>query len=103
MSAAFGSRCRPVGAGQPGAENVGGEDCPGGGQDDGVGMVAAILIDATIVRMLLVPAVMQLLGRRNWWQPRTLERWMPQLHVEGRPDTYLPPHDDAEPTPSTAQ
>jgi putative drug exporter of the RND superfamily len=55
----------------------------------GVGMVAAILVDATIIRMLLVPAVMQLLGRRNWWQPRALERWVPQLHVEGRPDTYL--------------
>ena len=35
----------------------------------GVGMVAAILIDATVVRMLLVPAVMQLLGDRNWWRP----------------------------------
>ena len=56
----------------------------------GVGMVAAILVDATIVRMLLVPAVMQLLGRSNWWLPRPLERWVPQLHVEGRPDTFLP-------------
>jgi RND superfamily putative drug exporter len=67
----------------------------------GVGMAAAILIDATIVRMLLVPAVMQLLGRRNWWQPRPLERWVPQLHVEGRPDTFLPPFDDAQPILST--
>lgn len=64
----------------------------------GVGMVAAILIDATIVRMLLVPAVMQLLGRRNWWQPRAFDRWMPQLHVEGRPDTYLQDVDDVEST-----
>jgi RND superfamily putative drug exporter len=68
----------------------------------GVGMVAAILIDATIVRMLFVPAVMHLLGRRNWWQPRSLERWMPQLHIEGRPDTFLPPPDHTEPAPSTA-
>lgn len=56
----------------------------------GVGMAAAILVDATIVRMLLVPAVMRLLGRSNWWLPRPLERWVPQLHVEGRPETFLP-------------
>jgi RND superfamily putative drug exporter len=49
----------------------------------GIGMVAAILIDATIVRMLLVPAVMQLFGQRNWWMPRALDRWVPELHVEG--------------------
>ena len=36
----------------------------------GIGMAAAILIDATIVRMVLVPAVMQLLGDRNWWMPQ---------------------------------
>jgi RND superfamily putative drug exporter len=66
----------------------------------GVGMVAAILVDATIVRMLLVPAVMQLLGRGNWWLPRQLERWVPQLHVEGRPDTFLPVPDAATPTPA---
>ena len=39
----------------------------------GVGMVAAILVDATIIRMLLVPAVMHLLGRGNWWLPRSLD------------------------------
>jgi len=36
----------------------------------GVGLAAAILLDATIVRMLLVPATMELLGDRNWWLPR---------------------------------
>ncbi|MGH3382948.1 MAG: MMPL family transporter [Nocardioidaceae bacterium] len=61
----------------------------------GVGMVAAIVVDATIVRMLLVPAVMQLLGRGNWWLPRTLDRWLPQLHVEGRADTFRPANDPA--------
>ena len=61
----------------------------------GVGMVAAILVDATIVRMLLVPAVMQLLGRRNWWLPRSLDRWVPQLHVEGRADMFLPAEETA--------
>jgi RND superfamily putative drug exporter len=68
----------------------------------GVGMVAAILVDATIVRMLLVPAVMQLLGRSNWWLPRRLERWVPQLHVEGRPNTFLPVREAATPTPVSA-
>jgi RND superfamily putative drug exporter len=43
----------------------------------GIGMAAAILIDATIVRMVLVPAVMQLLGDRNWWLPRWLARVLP--------------------------
>ncbi|PSK97889.1 RND superfamily putative drug exporter [Haloactinopolyspora alba] len=55
----------------------------------GVGMAAAILVDATIVRMLLVPAVMNLLGRANWWLPSWLDRRLPQLHVEGRPELYL--------------
>jgi len=40
----------------------------------GVGLAAAILVDATVVRMILVPAVMQLLGERNWWLPRWLDR-----------------------------
>jgi RND superfamily putative drug exporter len=56
----------------------------------GVGMVAAILIDATLVRMLLVPAVMQLLGRRNWWLPPTVDRLLPQLHIEGHSADYSP-------------
>ena len=58
----------------------------------GVGMAAAILIDATVVRMLLVPSVMHLLGRANWWLPNWLGRRLPQLHVEGRPEVHLPEH-----------
>ena len=53
-------------------------------------MAAAILIDATVVRLLLVPAVMHLLGRANWWLPAWLDRRLPQLHVEGRPEVHLP-------------
>jgi RND superfamily putative drug exporter len=45
----------------------------------GVGMAAAILVDATIVRMVLVPAVMQLMGRANWWIPGWLDRILPRL------------------------
>ncbi|MCW6007373.1 MMPL family transporter [Micromonospora sp. CPCC 205371] len=56
----------------------------------GFGMAVAILIDATVVRMLLVPAVMHLLGRANWWLPARLDRSLPQLHVEGRPDVGVP-------------
>jgi RND superfamily putative drug exporter len=45
----------------------------------GVGMATAILVDATVVRMVLVPAVMQLMGRANWWIPRWLDRVLPRL------------------------
>ena len=45
----------------------------------GVGMASAILIDATVVRMLLVPSVMYLLGPVNWWMPEWLGRHLPQL------------------------
>jgi RND superfamily putative drug exporter len=48
----------------------------------GIGLASAIFLDATIVRMVLVPAVMQLLGSRNWWIPNWLERVLPQLDVE---------------------
>jgi RND superfamily putative drug exporter len=48
----------------------------------GVGMATAILVDATIVRMVLVPAVMQLMGRANWWIPGWLDRLLPRLDGE---------------------
>jgi putative drug exporter of the RND superfamily len=48
----------------------------------GVGLSTAIFLDATVVRMVLVPAVMQLLGARNWWIPGWLERILPRLDVE---------------------
>jgi len=48
----------------------------------GIGLAAAIFLDATVVRMVLVPAVMQLLGPRNWWIPDWLERRLPRLDVE---------------------
>ncbi len=56
----------------------------------GVGMAAAILIDATVVRLLLVPAVMYMLGKANWWMPAWLGRILPELHVEGHPEDHLP-------------
>ncbi|MFL6127618.1 MAG: MMPL family transporter [Mycobacteriales bacterium] len=56
----------------------------------GVGMAAAILIDATIVRMVLVPSAMQLLGRANWWLPGWLDRVLPRVRVEGAADHGAP-------------
>ncbi len=49
----------------------------------GFGLAIAVLIDATIVRMLLVPATMELLGEKNWWIPRWLDRILPRIDVEG--------------------
>jgi RND superfamily putative drug exporter len=49
----------------------------------GVGMAAAVAIDATLVRCVLVPSVMSLLGRRAWWMPAWLERSAPSIEIEG--------------------
>jgi len=51
----------------------------------GLGLAVAVLIDATVVRMVLVPAAMELLGDRNWWFPKWL-RWLPAIHIDGTPD-----------------
>ena len=59
----------------------------------GVGMATAVLVDATIVRMVLVPAVMQLLGRANWWMPRWLDRALPRL--DGPAPPPVPATEDA--------
>jgi RND superfamily putative drug exporter len=48
----------------------------------GLGLALAVLLDATLVRMVVVPATMALLGDRNWWIPRWLDRLLPRLHVE---------------------
>jgi RND superfamily putative drug exporter len=49
----------------------------------GLGLSMAILLDATIVRMVMVPATMALLGRANWWLPRWLDRRLPHLSPDG--------------------
>jgi RND superfamily putative drug exporter len=46
------------------------------------GLAVAVLVDATVVRSVLVPASMKLLGKRNWYLPRWLQ-WLPDLHIEG--------------------
>ena len=48
-----------------------------------VGLTVAVLVDATIVRMMLVPATMELMGDTNWWLPRWLDRILPNIDLEG--------------------
>jgi putative drug exporter of the RND superfamily len=48
----------------------------------GIGMATAIFVDATVVRMVLVPAVMQLMGTANWWIPGWLDRVLPRVNIE---------------------
>jgi putative drug exporter of the RND superfamily len=56
----------------------------------GLGLAAAIAIDATVVRMILVPATMTLMGKANWWLPGWLDRLLPHLSVEGDPTVVQP-------------
>ncbi len=49
----------------------------------GFGLAVAVLVDATVVRLVLVPATMVLLGHANWWIPRWLDRLLPPVHIEG--------------------
>jgi len=57
----------------------------------GLGMAVAVFFDATIVRMVLVPATMELLGARNWWMPAWLDRLLPKINVEGKHHTKPAP------------
>ena len=66
----------------------------------GIGLASAVFLDATVVRMLLVPATMELLGDKNWWLPRWLDRILPHIDVEGAhalEDEDLPPVAEPEP------
>ena len=49
----------------------------------GVGLAVAVFLDVTLIRMVLVPAAMSLLGHRAWWLPRWLDRRLPAIHLEG--------------------
>jgi RND superfamily putative drug exporter len=57
----------------------------------GLGMAVAVAVDATVVRCLLVPAVMVLLGRASWWLPGWLDRRLPHMSIEGAPDPAAAP------------
>ena len=52
----------------------------------GVGLAVAVLLDVTLVRMVLVPAAMSLLGHRAWWLPAWLDRLLPTIDLEGGDD-----------------
>ena len=54
----------------------------------GLGLATAIAIDATVVRMVLVPATMALMGRANWWLPGWLDRLLPHLSLETDPTVH---------------
>ena len=58
-------------------------------QQFGFGLAAAVFLDATIVRMILVPASMALLGNRNWYLPAWLA-WLPEIHIDGTPARVAP-------------
>jgi RND superfamily putative drug exporter len=62
----------------------------------GFGLAMAVLIDATIVRIVLVPAAMKLMGHWNWWLPGVLDRWLPRLELE--PAQPSPAGRDRQPT-----
>ncbi len=47
----------------------------------GLGLAVAVAVDATIVRMILVPALMEILGKANWWFPKTLQKLLPRIDV----------------------
>jgi RND superfamily putative drug exporter len=51
----------------------------------GIGLATAVALDAFVLRTVLVPAVMHLFGRANWWLPAWLDRILPHLHVESDP------------------
>ena len=55
----------------------------------GLGLAGAVFLDALVVRSVLVPGLMLLAGKANWWLPRSLDRLLPHLNVEGRVN-----HDD---------
>jgi RND superfamily putative drug exporter len=62
----------------------------------GLGLASAVFFDATLVRMILVPSTMELLGRANWWFPRWLDRSIPHIAVDSDPTRARVPagHDD---------
>ena len=65
----------------------------------GLGLAVAVLIDATLVRLVLVPSVMEILGERNWWFPKWLDRITPHVNIEGKTE---PAPGEFDPLPGAA-
>jgi putative drug exporter of the RND superfamily len=69
----------------------------------GVGLTVAVLVDATVVRMILVPAFMHLVGRANWWAPDELGRLHTRFGLsESGPSLWEPPPEPPGHRPPTA-
>jgi len=62
-----------------------------------LGMAVSVLIDASVIRMVLVPAIMSLLGDRAWWVPRWLDKILPHIDIEG--DGAPVPAEQRKPVP----
>jgi RND superfamily putative drug exporter len=56
----------------------------------GIGLASAVFIDATIVRMIFVPAVMEILGKWNWWFPHWMDHVLPHIELEGSSKPVVP-------------
>ncbi len=67
----------------------------------GLGLALAVLLDATLVRMVVVPATMELLGDRNWWLPRWLDRILPHVEIERTEQPLQPPAPEPQPVVAT--
>ena len=67
----------------------------------GLGLAGAVLLDALIVRSVLVPGLMLLAGKANWWLPRSLDRVLPRLNVEGQRRGRDPRAASSTPTPTS--
>ena len=65
----------------------------------GVGLASAVLLDALIVRSVLVPALMMMLGERNWQIPAWLDRGLPHLNIEGEAARLAGPRATSAPAP----
>ncbi|HEV2993433.1 MAG TPA: MMPL family transporter [Acidimicrobiia bacterium] len=68
----------------------------------GLGLAVAVFVDATIVRLVLVPATMELLGDANWWLPRWLDRVLPSIRIEEGPTNAPGPVDERVPVTTGA-
>ena len=69
----------------------------------GLGLAAAVLVDATVVRLVLVPAVMELLGKANWWLPGWLDRLLPGGQAGGSQRGRAPGRDAGAGDPAVAR
>ena len=69
----------------------------------GIGLATAVFLDATLVRLILVPSAMQLMGRWNWWLPEWMDRILPKLALESRlePAATAATESAVEPTMTT--